>query len=313
MMRWLTLLLAGLAAPANAQTFSFPAPATETARISEPAASYRVPVGPWMDGAVPTRLAEGTVEHIAWRLAAPLATLDLMNALRGQLEADGWTVEFTCETAACGGYDFRYALSLLTEPDMHVDLGDFRYLTAEKGPLLLSLTVSRAEVAAFVQLTRIDPEAVPDAAPAAIPDTAASGIGPSAAAADALSFAARLEGAGSLVLDDLVFASGAADLAGGDTPSLRALAGYLAAHREARVALVGHTDASGALAGNITLSKARAQAVRKALVALGADAGRIEAEGVGYLAPRASNLAEEGRTKNRRVEVMLTAPRIAGP
>lgn len=307
MMRRLALLLAGLASPAGAQTFSFPAPATETARISEPAASYRVPVGPWADGTVPTRLAEGMVEQTAWRIAAPLATLELMNALRSQLEAAGWKVVFACETAACGGYDFRYALSLMTEPDMHVDLGDYRYLTAEKGQALLSLTVSRAEVSAFVHLTRIDPAAA-DAAPVAAEAEPAA-----PAPADLTGFAARLEGAGSLVLDDLVFASGAADLAEGEYPSLRALAGYLAARPEARVALVGHTDASGALAGNITLSKARAQAVRKALVALGAEAGRIEAEGVGYLAPRASNLTEEGRTRNRRVEVMLTSTQFAAP
>jgi len=72
------------------------------------------------------------------------------------------------------------------------------------------------------------------------------------------------------------------------------------------VVLVGHTDASGALAPNIALSRARAQAVRAALVALGAKADQIGAEGAGYLAPRATNLTPEGRAQNRRVEVMLT-------
>ena len=40
-------------------------------------------------------------------------------------------------------------------------------------------------------------------------------------------------------------------------------------------------------------------------------ARQIEAEGVGYLSPRASNLTEEGRTQNRRVEVMMTSTQVS--
>jgi outer membrane protein OmpA-like peptidoglycan-associated protein len=74
------------------------------------------------------------------------------------------------------------------------------------------------------------------------------------------------------------------------------------------VAIVGHTDASGGLEANIALSRKRAQAVRNVLIeAFGVPAAQIQAEGVGYLSPRASNLTEAGRTQNRRVEVMLTS------
>lgn len=297
----------GLPLPGRAQTpeLMFPAPANATASSLEPMASYRLPIGPWGPEGVPSRLVEGTVEQTAWRIAAPLSTLDLMAPLRRQLQAEGWQVIYDCETAACGGYDFRYSLPLMTEPDMHVDLGDFRYLAAGKGAEVLSLMVSRSQVSGFVQMTRVSPEpsggaVVPPQPTDPVPGGPA--LYPTPAQGD---FAVRLERAGSLVLEDLVFASGAGELAAGDYASLVALAGYLSDHPARRIALVGHTDASGGLPGNIALSEARAASVRKALIALGVAGDRIEAKGVGYLAPRASNLTPEGQTQNRRVEVML--------
>jgi OOP family OmpA-OmpF porin len=76
------------------------------------------------------------------------------------------------------------------------------------------------------------------------------------------------------------------------------------------VVLVGHTDASGGLAGNTALSRARAASVRDRLMAeYAVPAAQITAEGVGYLAPRATNKTEDGRARNRRVEAILTSTR----
>ena len=62
----------------------------------------------------------------------------------------------------------------------------------------------------------------------------------------------------------------------------------------------------GSLQGNISLSKRRAQSVRQRLIdAHGVPPERMEAEGMGYLSPVASNLQEQGRDQNRRVEVIL--------
>ena len=84
------------------------------------------------------------------------------------------------------------------------------------------------------------------------------------------------------------------------------MAAFLNAQPSVRVALVGHTDSVGSLSGNIALSKRRAQSVRQRLIdAHGIEAARMQAEGMGYLAPVASNLAETGRDQNRRVEVIL--------
>ena len=72
--------------------------------------------------------------------------------------------------------------------------------------------------------------------------------------------------------------------------------------------LVGHTDAEGALEGNIALSKRRATAVMERLVSVyGVEAAQVSADGVGFLSPLASNLTADGRAQNRRVEVVLTS------
>ena len=74
----------------------------------------------------------------------------------------------------------------------------------------------------------------------------------------------------------------------------------------ARIALVGHTDAVGALDGNIALSKRRAASVLERMVsAHGVPRERMDAEGMGYLSPVAPNTTPEGREANRRVEVIL--------
>lgn len=112
---------------------------------------------------------------------------------------------------------------------------------------------------------------------------------------------------GAVALDDLIFPFGSATLEDKDYTSLASLAAWLAANTTRRVVLVGHTDAVGSLAANTTLSRQRAQSVRATLIAkFAADPAQIDAQGAGYLAPRASNETEEGRTKNRRVEVILT-------
>jgi len=88
---------------------------------------------------------------------------------------------------------------------------------------------------------------------------------------------------------------------------LAALAAWLAGNPARRIALVGHTDSQGDLAANVAVSQARAEAVRAILVAQGAPAGQIAAEGAGWLAPVASNLTPEGRARNRRVEAVVLA------
>ncbi len=76
-----------------------------------------------------------------------------------------------------------------------------------------------------------------------------------------------------------------------------------------QVDVTGYTDSRGSDAWNAVLSKHRAESVRKYLIEHGIDASRFVAtEGLGPKNPVADNATEEGRSKNRRVEISSVAP-----
>ncbi len=320
----LALAFSLLAPPLAAFTLTFPGGAATTAERVEALGSYRMPISPWRDGGAAVLALEGPIRQTAIRLpSGSLTTLQLLTPLRAQLLAAGFRVLFECSGPDCGGFDFRYETEVLPEPDMHIDLGDFRYLAAERiqGTRRehLSLFVSRSSESGFVQVFQVgtadvspsgstapDPAAEPD--PADTTDPADPALPEPQPAVATGPLASALEAGGSVPLDDLAFPSGSAELAPGTYASLAELAAYLAANPALQVLLVGHTDAAGRLDGNIALSRRRAASVQERLVTeFGVARAQIGAEGVGYLAPRASNLTEAGRTRNRRVEVVLTS------
>jgi OOP family OmpA-OmpF porin len=331
------LLLIGTAEAEERMDLPLPGPARVTASVAERGMATLFATAAWNGTGVPGEIIDGDRRMTAWRVA-PFdgTTQDLTVPLRGALTKGGFEVRFECESAACGGFDFRYALPVLSEPEMHVDLIDYRYVHAARagvdspgGATHVSLLVSRSSSSGFVQLIEAGPGLLPAAGeapavepavnplgdpgttldapdPALVQPDANSVSGPppddGAAGAGALAF----DAAGRAALDDLVFPPGSSELGEGRFASLRALADYLEENPNVRVALVGHTDAQGALDVNIALSRRRAASVVRRLVdTYGADPARLAAEGVGYLSPRASNLTEEGRTLNRRVEAIL--------
>ena len=306
-------LIGALPAWAAPLDLKLPPGAKQAAQDSSPATSYALAVGPWKGDAMDSLNLEGSRSDTAWRLRANQnTTLQLLAPLRTQLKEAGYQILYECGTQACGGFDFRYALDLLPEPAMHVDLGDFRYLAARKGDEYVALTVSRSSESGFIQVTDMSVHDVSPAEPdnpLATAQPAPPAPGSASAAMPAQSdFSNRLESQGFVALDDLDFASGEATLGAGSFASLKELAAYLKANPGARVVLVGHTDAVGSLAVNIALSKRRAESARQRMITTyGTAPAQISAEGAGYLAPRATNLTKAGREKNRRVEAVLTS------
>lgn len=69
--------------------------------------------------------------------------------------------------------------------------------------------------------------------------------------------------------------------------------------------LVGHTDGHGARQSNLTLSLARAEAVKAYLVSKGLVAQNLRTKGLGPDQPIANNATEEGRARNRRIDFKL--------
>jgi len=272
-----------------------------------------IAIGPYQNGKIKTVQASGTMLREVWTTPIPAnETLGLITPLRGQLAQSGYKVVFECDTRSCGGFDFRFNANVLDEPQMHVDLGDFRYLCATRTIAgkkeFVSLLVSRSPDRGFVQMTRVGAPTDPAFAlkPAVEVSTKQGLPAPGASVEKALS--EGLVADGSAVLNGLVFKKGSATLSGSPAESLRDLAAFLTDNPHKKVILVGHTDASGTLDGNIALSRKRADSVLKQLIkTYGVNPSQVAAQGIGFLAPRATNQTSEGRKKNRRVEVVLTA------
>jgi len=85
---------------------------------------------------------------------------------------------------------------------------------------------------------------------------------------------------------------------------LAVIADYLEVNPSENYYVVGHTDDTGSLTTNVELSKARAQAVVKALVERGVSSTRLSAQGIGPYSPVATNRNNSGQASNRRVELV---------
>ncbi len=299
------VVLALLGGPAAALDISLPAAARLTAERNTGPDRYAAPAGVFRDGQVVTLEVEGDVRRSAWRLTQQgLTPLQVMRPLRQQLIDAGFEILLDCASQTCGGFDFRFATETLPGPHMYVNIRAYQFVTAVRPSVaapqeVVTLLASTSANSAYVQIIQAgevtENAVVADAPTPVAPLTEAEG-----------DLATRLLGQGHAVLRDLDFDTGASDLREGTYASLSALASVLRDRPELRVALVGHTDSVGGLDGNIALSKRRAQSVRQRMIeSYGIEGARMQAEGMGYLAPVASNLSEEGREANRRVEVIV--------
>lgn len=277
-------------------------PRTQTFSKTAESHSLLIPIGPYQNGNATSLYVDGHLEQAAFRIDSDAPTLKIMDEILSVAQSQGYAVLFRCHDRVCGGFDFRAGLEVVPAPSMYVDLGDFRYLTAERqgdeAETYLSILVSRSRNAAYAQIIRMN------GSHRRRPSGLLLTVEP--ATEQPLSLTEQLESVGYVVLDSLEFASGSPELSSNDYQELARLAAYLATNPAARIALVGHTDTTGTLAGNIELSQQRAQSVLDRLVsAHNVDIDRVSAEGIGYLSPRSNNSSAEGKAHNRRVEAVL--------
>lgn len=110
---------------------------------------------------------------------------------------------------------------------------------------------------------------------------------------------------GRVALYGILFDFNKADLKAESRPALGEIAKLMQQDPNLKLHVVGHTDNVGGYDFNLSLSKRRAEAVVAALAREYGIAGhRLTPNGVAYLAPVAANTSEEGRAKNRRVELV---------
>lgn len=293
-------------APAFSLNISLPGEAQLTREVDLNPDTYFLPIGPLSDGVVPSKELEGRVVRQAWRIVGEeLSTLSLVEIIRAHLQADGYSLLLDCTSIECGGFDFRFGTDVVPAPDMFVDLFDFRFLSAEKSQAdkmeYVSALVSRAGQAHYVQLILVGTQDKP-----VLPTPLEQVEEDLVDAEQEVGLPQMLLSTGHVVLEDLIFATGSSTLEAGSFASLAALAAFLKEDTDRRIVLVGHTDAIGQLSDNVALSKARASSVMKRLIEdHEVSQAQLASEGMGYLAPVATNSTEEGRRANRRVEAVL--------
>ena len=123
--------------------------------------------------------------------------------------------------------------------------------------------------------------------------------------ADATALGSDIKSSGHVAVYGITFDTNKAEVKPESKPTLDEIAKLLKQEPALKLKVVGHTDMTGLFDANMKLSQARAEAVVQALVSqYGIAAPRLKGYGVGPLAPVASNAAEEGRAKNRRVELV---------
>jgi outer membrane protein OmpA-like peptidoglycan-associated protein len=127
---------------------------------------------------------------------------------------------------------------------------------------------------------------------------------------DAQAMARDLGETGRVAIYGILFDTGKSELKAESGPALIEIAKLLKESPTLKVYVVGHTDMTADLATNVKLSQARAQSVVNALITQHGIAGaRLIPYGAGPYAPVASNKTEDGRAKNRRVELVEIATR----
>lgn len=115
----------------------------------------------------------------------------------------------------------------------------------------------------------------------------------------------KVEKGKSFVINNILYATGAADLYPESFVTLDEFAEYLKENPTYKVEIQGHTDNVGHDADNLALSQKRADNVKKYLEGKGIKVGRVTAKGYGASKPVASNATVEGKAMNRRTEFLI--------
>ena len=234
-----------------------------------------------------------------WKIKNFSRTTDeIQKEIKNSLALKEYKIIFECDFKSCGGFKFRFNSNILNMPEMFVNLGNYKFLTAKainyEKSKFISYIISVGKNTGYIQINQFG-------------DEIEKNIKKEQSKTFLKSLSANFnDNRGSIILEGLKFKPGSADILESDLRILSDLANFLILNKKEKIILVGHTDASGPIKGNIKLSKDRAESVQKLFVKkFNVSPNQITINGVGFLSPIASNNTEAGREQNRRVEVII--------
>lgn len=237
-----------------------------------------------------TERIEGQVTRLYYQNPDERSELEIFRNYRSALDAAGFEEIWACAgDGSCttgssrNAFNAANGISAINGPNSHYAVGTLGY----DGHL------AYVAVATGRHGTSID-----------IIETAEMDTGMVSISAEAL--ASGLDAEGHVRVDGLLFAHDSDELLPESADALNALNTLLTERPDLDLYVVGHTDMTGSLSYNLDLSRRRAASVIAALVdEYGIRAGRLDAQGVGPLAPESTNASDAGRDLNRRVEIVV--------
>jgi outer membrane protein OmpA-like peptidoglycan-associated protein len=272
--------------------------------ITGPLKSYDLPPDP-------STKTMGKHTRILYVAPPERSPLEVFHNYAMELEQGGYETVFTCSEAECGkanalprtlyhrdrklsnkGQMSEYAFSSPVEPQFLAAT-----LRRPEGDVHVSLYVAKETFKHFQEtsqrtLVLLD---IVETAP----------MEKKMVTVDAGAMAKSIAAQGTIALYGIYFDTDRAELKPESAPTLDEIAKLLQGDPGLKLYVVGHTDGVGGFDYNMELSKKRAQAVVRELTEkYGIAEGRLKGAGVGFLAPVGSNEDEEGRAKNRRVELV---------
>ena len=247
---------------------------------------FSFPVGP-ANYPVPPKFQrlEGKVTRIEYSYPAERSSLEVYRNYESALKRAGFQTMFTCSGDTCGRARFQMTPDWY---DVWYGPGHWQFsgkMTRPEGEVYVSLHVTQG----YTGLDIIETKSMQ------------SGM----VTVNATALAGDITQAGHVAIYGIYFDTGRAEIKPESTATLAEIGKLLQQDPKLKLYVVGHTDSAGELAMNMDLSRRRADAVVKALAAsYGVTNDRLQAHGNGPLAPVASNKTEDGRAKNRRVELV---------
>jgi OmpA-OmpF porin, OOP family len=237
---------------------------------------------------------EGKVTRIVYSAPSQRSVLEVQRNYQSALQGSGFQILFSCAKDTCGDSSTVQPYGEFGEwfrPDLNT------YFTSAK----LSRTTGDVYVTVFTQAaTGADPTPVTELYLVEMKPMDTGLVTVNAASLDS-----DITKLGHASVYGIYFDTGKADVKPESDATLNEIAKLLQQDANLKLYVVGHTDNVGAITSNMDLSKRRGDAVVKVLTTkYNIVAARLSAQGDGPTAPVASNDTEDGRAKNRRVELV---------
>jgi len=254
---------------------------------------------------------EGALTRIWYEAAGEASSTELLRNYQNELKAQGFTILYdsTQDPEATNWTNF---LASFSSTELKTSRGYYIFYAADKnGIRVSSAKLERPEGDVYVHLTAVQwskDDAVYKAkqgAYIAVDIITVQPMTQNMVTVSADEMEKAINASGRVALYGILFDTNKAEIKPESRPALEEIAKLMQKETGLKLHVVGHTDNVGGFDANLALSKRRAEAVVAALSReFGVAANRLTANGVAYLAPVAVNTTDEGRAKNRRVELV---------